>query len=847
MTRKRGPEGGEPQRDDEPQESGQRAEHGDHARRFEHEVEHLEHDVEHGVEDLEHGVEHGVEHEVDHEVTSLRRLFAERRISIATMDRPLRVATAGAIASIVATVLLLALRDVGSSSVYLGRGEGGVTQIGQPLFIAVLVLISLGFGYLYAAVSLTSLWIAAPAAVVMTFGIGVYTGALGDLVGGLNIFGIVPTWVQWTDRAILVALVLLTVGARLLDQSRRREPRTRIFLVVVFAALIGGYLAIFRIGMPTLGGLNLYGATIDAILSSLVFVMWPILQVAAVDFGEWGQLTGERLTHAVSRGRQRVLWVTGVLAAAAMTAYGYWKLQDGYGWVSGDTLLQALRGVSLLGIAVLVLIGLFYGLRLQRRQWKTGVSFAALVAATAFTGVLLPNLAASMTGAFSNLKPAEVATEKGEYAPGADVLIQRGDSGPTAYSFQVPRGWIVHNNGKVIQANNYDGKGGYERVATLLFSVVDLPLAEQGFGVSEDERVSFGGWDGAKFTGKDGVEGYIWIRPVENPNASGTYVVYEAVQGSVYKLEPATPLFKAVLTSFRGDGAAPAALPAAEEESQTPAGLVHHRLALVVLLGLVVALVVLLFGLAYWRRWRPQWVATGLVVGMVSVFSLLYNGTDIGDYLFNGSFHLPHLSEYGVLFGAGVLGLATVLVTRARNLHGTRTGRLLIGGVIGLNTALAGLELMMWLYGRALSASRISVWAAVILLVAVVWDVTMSGESMTNHGTSHLPRGTRVLGFFGYTILLAGTVLFYTSEKVISTGRAAEAFFEPEDITRNALFRVALPVLLLAFFIRLARAQGSSAPPSPPPEPRTPVGAAVGSAGAESVDSVHSTFAKGAR
>src|SRR5947199_642428 len=123
------------------------------------------------------------EHETDHEVTSLRRLFAERRLSVATMDRPLRVATAGAVASILATVLLLALRDVGSSSVYLGRSQGAVTQIGEPLFIAVLVLISLGFGYLYAAVSLTSPWIATPAALVVTFGIGAYTGALGDLVG----------------------------------------------------------------------------------------------------------------------------------------------------------------------------------------------------------------------------------------------------------------------------------------------------------------------------------------------------------------------------------------------------------------------------------------------------------------------------------------------------------------------------------------------------------------------------------------------------------------------------------------------------------------------------------------
>lgn len=793
----------------------------------------------------EHG-QHERAQEAEHEVTSLRRLFAERRLSIATMDRPLRVATAGAVASVLATVLLLALRDIGSSNVYLGRSGGAVTQISLPLFIAVLVLISLGFGYLYTAVSLTSLWIAAPAALIMTFGIGVYTGALGDLVGGLDTFQIVPRWVSWTDRALLVLLVALCVGARVFDHSRGREPRTRVLLVLAFAAILGAYLAIFRIGMPTLGGLNLYGGVIDVILGTLALAMWPILQVAAVDFGEWGQLTGERLTHAVARGRQQVLWVVGVVATLAMAGYGYYRLQDGYGVFNGSTLAAALRGIVMLGIAVGVLVAVFYGLRLERRRWRAGISFAALIGATAISGLILPNAIATMTGAFSHLKPAEVATESGVYAPGADVLSQKASTGPTAFSFQIPRGWVIHNTGPLVQASSYDGKGGYERVAVALFPVADLPLVEQGFHATPKEEVSFAGWQGAQVDVEGGVEGYIWIRPVANANGSGTYVAYEVVHGS-FSLEPATPLFKAVLSSFRGDGAAPAALPPPEKEAETPEDLNNHRLALEVGIGAGVSLLILVIGLTVWRRWRPQWIAWGLVLGVVSLFTLLYETDGIGHYLFGKSFPTWYLSRGGVMFGAGILGIATVLTIRARNQHGTRMGRLMIGGVIGLEAAIGALEVMMWLYGKALSAARISIWAAIILLIAVVWDVTMSGESMTNHGTSHLPRATRVLGFFGYTILLAGTVLFYTSEKVISTGKAAEPFIEPEDITRSALYRVAFPVLLLAFFIRLARAHGSTATAPDTPEPRTPAGAALAPGSTDVIDSADSTLAEGAR
>ena len=112
---------------------------------------------------------------------------------------------------------------------------------------------------------------------------------------------------------------------------------------------------------------------------------------------------------------------------------------------------------------------------------------------------------------------------------------------------------------------------------------------------------------------------------------------------------------------------------------------------------------------------------------------------------------------------------------------------------------------MAALYDHALAASRIAIWAAVIVLVAMAWDVVMSGESMTNEGTRRIPRATRVLAFLGYVLLVAATVLFYSGQKVTGTGQAAEPLFEPEAITRNGLFRLAFPLAVLMFLLRFGR------------------------------------------
>ncbi len=64
------------------------------------------------------------------------------------MDRSLRLATAGALATLAASAILIALRSISQPTVYLGGGLNGVHQVGAVYYAVALVLLSIGLGYL---------------------------------------------------------------------------------------------------------------------------------------------------------------------------------------------------------------------------------------------------------------------------------------------------------------------------------------------------------------------------------------------------------------------------------------------------------------------------------------------------------------------------------------------------------------------------------------------------------------------------------------------------------------------------------------------------------------------------
>ena len=289
---------------------------------------------------------------------SLRRLFRERRISLRTMDRRLRLAVGAAAASLLGTVLLIALRDASAPDVVLGHNGDVVTAVSTPLFIATLVLLSLGLAYVLTGAVLASPPIAILALVVIMGEIALHTGALGALLFAVDLFKILPTWAAVTARLDLVVITLLAIGIVVFDHRRGASINRRSFRLTVlaaFALLFGAFFLIVKIGSPNVGGLDLFPESISNFMLDIADLVTPLLFIAAVDFGEWGGLLGERVAAAVKVSRDKLLAPIAAVLALALMAYGYARL-DGKQWFTGMRVWTGVRTTLILAGALLIMI-----------------------------------------------------------------------------------------------------------------------------------------------------------------------------------------------------------------------------------------------------------------------------------------------------------------------------------------------------------------------------------------------------------------------------------------------------------------------------------------------------------
>jgi hypothetical protein len=153
-----------------------------------------------------------------------------------------------------------------------------------------------------------------------------------------------------------------------------------------------------------------------------------------------------------------------------------------------------------------------------------------------------------------------------------------------------------------------------------------------------------------------------------------------------------------------------------------------------------------------------------------------------------------------------------VLVARRKLDRGPLTDLVVLGG---------GLQVLAWLSilykTAALVGARLSIVQAIVILLALSWELVVSGEPVTNGDSRAFPRVSRLLPFCGYIMLVATAVLLFSSLRAHGTGTLLEPQFESEGWPALGIVQLGVPVLLCVAGLRLGlfgsgAAGGATAP-----------------------------------
>jgi hypothetical protein len=202
----------------------------------------------------------------------------------------------------------------------------------------------------------------------------------------------------------------------------------------------------------------------------------------------------------------------------------------------------------------------------------------------------------------------------------------------------------------------------------------------------------------------------------------------------------------------------------------------------------------------------------GLFLGCAGIASLFLFGAPYWPAAILGQ--QPWLAGASLTNLTRVVGLAAACLAVFMGVTGRLGARqvALLRLVLTLLVGLIGLELLaIVVFGTVVdAAAQLSVTQALVLLIALMWDVLTSGEAITNRGGHHVPRHTRVLLYLGYIMMVAGWVLFANSMHGQSPWVLTP--FDSEQLPRFGIEILGLPLLVTFFVVNLGAAFRRSAP-----------------------------------
>lgn len=751
----------------------------------------------------EHGHEHGLTH-----------TFREKAISLRSMDRGLMVLTLLAMAIVIAAGILIITKGLPWPQVR-ATSDVAAQTIPLPVMIGCSIFLVLAWSYILAGSLHSHLALRIVGMLAWTFGnaaaLTTTTSVYGAIADGLLIL------LAWA-----MAITMWVVDRFYNDRHKSAwHHRLRLRLsTFLFFAVITGLLFLFG----SLGGVHTgsFGFFLSFQLLAIQLLLIPMLYLAGTDFAEWSDVVAGRVGAAIQRVSGR--FATSVLAALVVIAVALILAER----INFMTLRGAaiVIGESMVPLAIMAAVGVIA----IRRKATAQIPFYALVTAglVGYGSLIGGSVLACQLGYCTSSHEAgspyiayphrekpvftlsydKSWTPSAEHIPGGeDAVVFRGTD-----ASQLPVRFVV--------LAVPDKAGAEDPLTTAVPALFGGPVMPSGDARQQDRWqvqdysvTSRGnGYQGRAWTRVEG--GERWLLTGVSPLAAGG-AYDELFAHMVSTWEP-----KAAPEPAAGSKPAPA-----HDNGKPNQFAFDYTIAPFLWLG-----VFIVAGLLLRRGGRSA--SGGLFMIIAGVFFLGYGARYLFGVFFGGHDLAPPLpwwilapdmeNTIGAVAVWTLLALVFLLVTGRL----TRDGAPLLRLLLVLLLALVGLRMLYQdVFGTALSAGygRPAI-QAIVLMAALLWDVAMSGENLTNREGDNVPRHSRVLMYFGYIMLVATAVLFFSAIQ----GPGAEGHeFESDMWPQLGIQLMGVPLVLTFFFanlgiwLRRRHGGGSEAPeherPSPPP------------------------------
>ncbi len=603
-------------------------------------------------------------------------------------------------------------------------------------------------------------------------------------------------------------------------------------LLIIYNILLLGYFIWFGVtgGIALSTTLPLFYAVVEIYMRSLTLLLIPVLFLAGTDFAEMGEAIARSGDTLVDRLHTRTPWPLAlVIALVALLiidrSLPAWTTNVGSWLASFFPQLAVGAGIfALLG-------GIVYLARLRR--WPSlGVDDSALhiktrllVLATLLIivlGIYVPGIIAVW---LSYAQPSGTPTSSQVFTTYQQSTTQPNFSiaFPITWVYKVPKNDLnstvvvffdasTHPAGQFYVVRYLPGNNSFQDDLSQFLTVFCKPTCT----VSSSQISTYGKWQVEPFTGQ-GKKGIAWMYDFNGQRWLLLGVTNQA------NFTQAEPIYTAMVNSWRDD--LRAEVPHTIQKQRVDIKNIVNQLSSL-LLVLVPLLAALLLAIPFMLRWRkrPDIVAVGAVFFLVlGVINLGYRFPDIVatiSPLLHFDFSLSSILLTVSL--ATCIVLCWMFFKRKITKENTRFLSLLLT----LNGGLGFVALMYWIYGLALESSKVEnskvenrigvvLLQALLLLVALGWDIFTSGEN-TNKGEPNSPRHTRLLLFFGYTMLVATAVLYFSSQVVYPhpDQPLQELFFESENWPQLGLLFLGTPLVIATFILHASYWWGSRNEPT---------------------------------